>query len=767
FAAGFEFDRHAANAATLDEATLPQDVDRDIRPFANDEDTTLVVVEAMPPSADALVVVDVDVNERARAAVNRLESRVAVPLPDDTAPATATITGTVVDGEGGPIEGVTVVTRGRSGGSTIAIEGTESKDLGRAWEGLPTIDESLERSARSIIKRRRTLRTATSDAAGKFELLGVEAGRHSLQSYLEGYAFSYVVVEAGQSARIVGEPVGVFRLDVRMPDGSAAEKAVVLATTSAGAVPGYRQQKSLRWSLEVPEVRADSRTLTLSVLAGNVRRLRSVTYASDLASSEVTIDLERDGDGPHLVQLERRGTLRVTVAVAGAADGETPQTWVKVISAPKAAGSQLASILSRVPKLQAGADGVFEQSGLEVGSCLITVGRIGDKPEVSETITISEGVTDHRIVLVEIDHSKYVIARCIGPDGTPLPRVRFRGSVDNGQYPRLTYIGNGEPGEDGYMLLVESIRGDEPWVSTSKVKLTATAGSFGTLTLPLELGQETVEFNFQPTCSINVRVEGGAVAGLAVGATAIEDDEGDEKRLRLPQLSERPVDLDTDGHARLDGLQPGRYRISLGRGGRAGQRNPPIATAEVTLISGTQEVVMSAPVLYELAVHAQDLDVGTRLYLVKAELAETSASMLSGQNAALDAEHRSLFADVPAGDYVLSAITSGMQRMRVTVPSGEVEFVADVMNAFAINEVKPGKLGQRAGLKVGDIVVALDGEAVNGNNFHQKLAVAVEAAAVDLTVERGGTTVTISLGPIEPGSKAWTQIGVGWSPRSR
>jgi hypothetical protein len=43
----------------------------------------------------------------------------------------------------------------------------------------------------------------------------------------------------------------------------------------------------------------------------------------------------------------------------------------------------------------------------------------------------------------------------------------------------------------------------------------------------------------------------------------------------------------------------------------------------------------------------------------------------------------------------------------------------------------------------------------------------VEAAAVDLTVERGGTTVTISLGPIEPGSKAWTQIGVGWSPRSR
>jgi C-terminal processing protease CtpA/Prc len=185
------------------------------------------------------------------------------------------------------------------------------------------------------------------------------------------------------------------------------------------------------------------------------------------------------------------------------------------------------------------------------------------------------------------------------------------------------------------------------------------------------------------------------------------------------------------------------------------------------LISGTQKVLLSAPVLYELALHAADLDVGTQLYLVKADVAETPTSILDGQNTRLDGEHRSLFVDVPAGDYILRALSSGFKQMRVTVPCGEVEFVGEVTNAFAINEVKPGKLGQRVGLRVGDLIVALNGEAVNGNNFHSKIAVAVESAAVELTVERGGATVTISLGPIEAGSQAMEQIGVMWFPRTR
>lgn len=491
------------------------------------------------------------------------------------------------------------------------------------------------------------------------------------------------------------------------------------------------------------------------------------TYASDFASEETTIDLDQDGDGPHEVELTRRSSLRVTLELADAAESATPRAWVKVIPATDATGKSLNRLLASARKMSAGADGTFEQAGLEAGSYVVAASRLGDEAEVTETITIGEGLTEHRIVLGELDNSSYLVARCIGPDGEPIPRIQFRGAIDNGAFPRPSYVKAVDRGADGYWLPIESISGDEPWSESSKVTLTATARNLGELTVPLVLGQRNVEFTFQPTCSIDVRVEGSELAGLAVNATTVDDDGGDQPLRRILRLGGRPTALDATGHALIEGLQPGRFRVSLVRGGTAGRLSPPLATADVTLTSGTHKIVLSAPVLYEVAVHAANIDVGTRLYLVKADRAETAAGMLDGLSTAVDDEHRSLFADVPPGDYVLSALAAGRAQMRVTVPCGEVEFVADVIDAFGVSDVKPGKLGARAGLRAGDLVVALDGEAVNGNNFHQKLAVAIESAAVELTVERGGSSVTISLGPIEAGSAAWEQIGVRWSPRTR
>ena len=129
--AGFGFDGRAASAATVDEATVPQDVDREIRPVSNDEAAALADVEAMRPPEGASVALDDELDERARAAVSRFDSRVVVSPSDDAVRATETITGTVVDGEGGPIAGVTVVTHGRRAESTIDMEGSESKELGR------------------------------------------------------------------------------------------------------------------------------------------------------------------------------------------------------------------------------------------------------------------------------------------------------------------------------------------------------------------------------------------------------------------------------------------------------------------------------------------------------------------------------------------------------------------------------------------------------------------------------------------------------------
>ena len=55
----------------------------------------------------------------------------------------------------------------------------------------------------------------------------------------------------------------------------------------------------------------------------------------------------------------------------------------------------------------------------------------------------------------------------------------------------------------------------------------------------------------------------------------------------------------------------------------------------------------------------------------------------------------------------------GRSKMEVTVPTGEVLWEARVVNAYRVKSISPGKLADKAGLQVGDVVTAVNGKEVD------------------------------------------------------
>ena len=70
-----------------------------------------------------------------------------------------------------------------------------------------------------------------------------------------------------------------------------------------------------------------------------------------------------------------------------------------------------------------------------------------------------------------------------------------------------------------------------------------------------------------------------------------------------------------------------------------------------------------------------------------------------------------------------------------------------------VYQVQPGSAAQRAGLRQGDIITALNGEAVSDSNtFRNKIASTPPGSEVTLTIKRGGSEqqVRASLGEFTP-----------------
>ncbi len=108
----------------------------------------------------------------------------------------------------------------------------------------------------------------------------------------------------------------------------------------------------------------------------------------------------------------------------------------------------------------------------------------------------------------------------------------------------------------------------------------------------------------------------------------------------------------------------------------------------------------------------------------------------------------------------------GRERTLDVVPEARTEFemgdlgVGPEMRPQIIN-VAPGDPADRAGLEVGDVIVAIDGEDVAGGDFVETISSSADTP-LTFTIRRGVSTEQVRVTPEMQGDRA--MIGVGFSP---
>ncbi|MGD2017566.1 MAG: PDZ domain-containing protein [Planctomycetota bacterium] len=709
------------------------------------------------PAADRGVadrVLDADASAASRATIARLEGG----AEEEAAAGSGTIRGVAFDENGAPLPGVTIVCRNREDPTAWSASEESTQRVGRAWRGPANVEEQLADSARDLLSARRRQRTATTDGEGRFEMSGLRAGEHSLSAYYEGLVFRSRDVHAGETATFIGTAVSEYRLELRLPDGSSPEEALLLVGTG-------RRPETHGWTREEPTVRLSKPTASIQALAGDVRRLEYRRYVSDFTSEVEFIDLDRDGDGPHLIQLEPRSVLRVSVE--DRSDLEPPvKPWVRVVEASKAEGKEPGEVFGEGRSMERGWGDAYVATDLDEGAYLIGAGRGNGPAEVTAEVQLTGGLVEESLVLDGVDLSRFLVVRCSGPGGRKLSGVSFRVRVeraDDSDTNGPSAITRG-PGE--YWLPFTGMLGKEGWTGVESAELSATVEGYGELVRPITQGQTEVALAFEPSAELVVRVAGDVSPGFSVRAVSIvRKENGSVRTLSSSRESQR---VDAEGEAVITGLQPGLFRVELRKASSRGRgRGEAIATEEVTVRAGSQEVSFVAPTFHDVVVYAPDLPAGTGFWMQRK--GGRGNGWWGGNDAKLDEDHRARFKEVASGEYDLMCWNGGgRSKMEVTVPTGEVLWEERVVNAYRVKSISPGKLAEKAGLQVGDVVTAVNGKEIDEDDFWQRLTLDLETEAVPLTIDRNGAVMQVDLGPGKPaGGNVWPQIGVEWEGVSR
>lgn len=589
---------------------------------------------------------------------------------------TESVKGRAVDPQGNPLQGVTVVVQAGLFLRRAVYHVNQGEPIGRGYDGPEPIEEVLRKTRERHQRRQRNVREATTDASGAFEVAGLPAGKHIVQAFADGLVFRSVEVFTGTSVRMIGRPVGLFALDVRLPDGTAPDEAsirVVGGTPTFGmrAIPASIARADAppsfhRWSPDEPEIRLPDQTATFSVLAGSVERLDWRGHVSDFVSEEMTIDLDRDGDGPHRVKLEKRSVLRVHVEDRSDLDVSL-ESWVKVVPEERAAADP-AGALADAPKLKRGSvSGAYAATNLVPGNYVVAVGRGGGEPEVMDSVRVRGGALEHRVTLGKVDTDRYLIVRCVGPDDEPLEGVGFggRSAKSDGLFDWIT-VQSVEQGRGEYWLSFES-RDGQSLPADLSVSLKASYGQHGELEKTIAVDDRDVEFRFLPTSSIIVVVDGDPSPGFHVSVTR---QEGEGRSAKMPRFSRPGSDarVEADGRVRFSRLQPGRYLVALSS--KSGRFGPALSSQEVTLGTSEVEVRFTPPSFHTVEVYGLGLPPGTRLML-RAKTGSTEPPF-DRHSEVIGEDGRAVFRNIREGGYTLSSMSRPRRTKDVTVPSGEI-----------------------------------------------------------------------------------------------
>ena len=692
---------------------------------------------------------------RAEQAASSALGRVSAASDDGESERTGVITGTVVDEMGTPIAGATVVSDGPRSRNSSKVTARSTESVGRAFPGVKALEEELDSYAKSRVKRRKNVRTAVADAAGAFSLEGLAEGSHPLRGYLEGYVLASTNAETGGVVQLIAKRVGAFELDVRLPDGSQPDEAIVMALDDK-----KREKAAGKWTKEEPSLRFPTTMVRCRVLAGDPQKVNWSEVVAEYSSSMMTLNLDTDGPGPHVVELAIETQLRVTV-VDESSTVPRLDPWVSVRS--------LDSDGSKVTPLKRYGTGPFILSSLDPGSYEVTAGRGKSAPEVTTAVEVSAGLNEEQVTLGDLDLDRFIVARCVGSDGAPMTSVEFRYSAvkkKGGSRSGGVDATSGSPGE--YLIDQSEFRGqNEQQEELKSLQLTATSAVMGQITQEIDPSASALNFVFEEPGEVDVQVTGDLTGSFYVALVPVkveDDDDSDAMDWMGRARARGSAKVGKDGVAQVGLVQPGDYDLELTAKDNEWGFDPAIASVQVTVASGDNRLSIAAPVLANLSVHAPDMEVGATFHLQSRK--GDDSQVFHGTQETLNDQHRALFEGVAPGDYTLHAWGETQGQMEVTVPCGEVLFVADEVTAYEVTGITKGKLAEKAGLLKGDLIVAVNAHQVEGVAFMNRLWVEFADGPSTLQVLRGGREVQLELEKMEASANAWTAFGARLTPRA-
>ncbi len=548
--------------------------------------------------------------------------------------------GTVVDHHGRPLAGVTVVAKPTY---WYLIKAAES-----ARPVWPDLNTEIEAEALEVLERRRKSRMAVSGPDGSFILEGLQDHQYSFVAELRGYQFNYPHAPGGERVQLVAEPAPLVEFDVRLPDGSQPEEAVI-KDVEDGLIGNWTpEERFFRCGLFSAEVMAFTGDVHLDVSLNRNALFKSAPVAPHAASPGSTI-----------LQLEEVQHLWVAVT-APVEDFQRLSPWVRA---------------RRVDELEAepvelnqplGA-GDYRASDLPPGRYEVSVGRGGQDPESSQIVTIGPGLTRVELTLGPEDPTRFIRVHCFDPSGYPLRGVEFSFLVETTE--AWTSQGHAEAIErvlGTYWMDPSTLRDRDEWKDQiQRFQLQAASPVYGTHSVDVDLKGPAVEIRFREPATLTVGVEGQGDRRLWLGL--VGPGELDDWAAA--------ADINADGEATLGPVQPGAYGLELLVRVPDG---PPrrLHSSPVAIQSGEQTLRVLAPSSADLKVRGNDLTPEGPLVLHR--LDPRDEGLVHMDRLPFGPDRTVVFGELPSGRYVLvMPQADGEPSMTVDVPCGEIVFESD------------------------------------------------------------------------------------------
>ncbi|MHC4731413.1 MAG: carboxypeptidase-like regulatory domain-containing protein, partial [Planctomycetota bacterium] len=528
-------------------------------------------------NGDRETIRNADVRQLANEAAAEIDRIVTSERAESILDGEGTITGTVRDPAGEPIEGVIVTALPEAQPFGLAVAARQARER-------PHVDRSLADVARDAIEgelwRRYARLTTKSGPDGHFDLKGLMDARHTLTAFHD----SYDVKPLSHQGKVVPDavvdflarPVAEVRVEVLMPDGTVAEHAWLKwqGPHGTGWGPWTREAGTVRLPIGSCKVQANT-TVPEPLQSEEVERVIGPRTSEELLTLQLTgrriLTARLVLPGGFVVPKTVEYRLR---PMADAREEVDPESLLQDQSQRHAQ--------SRSP-------GRAFWYDLEPGHYLVAAFLDKRRLLAHAIAEVGAEASEVELPVSEPELGTFVTVRLLGPDGGPVPgQASFRVITGPENRPRAQRADALQRDDGAWLVFLDRI---DPQ-GGSDATLRVGTRDYGSALHPCNLrGGGTITLRFGKPARLKLQLDrysGSGVEGALY--VALRGEVGaDAWRLVSP-----------NGSCDLSGVQPGAYRLLLVV--RKKNRNWPIYQRRINLDSGEEELSLLVPTLHTLRV---------------------------------------------------------------------------------------------------------------------------------------------------------------------